>query len=265
MPAKQPETQTIIVTGGNGIIGQHVCAKALEDGHNVAAFDMMTDALNDLALKYPDTLLVHQCDLRIKLQIVDGLQKVLKKWGKVDALHNNAAWKGEDIRKFFTSFEEYDLSTWREIMDVNLDGAMMVDQVIGGHMANVQGGGAIVHTASIYGVVAPDPRLYEGSDYLGGPINTPAVYAASKGAIISLTNYLSTYWAGKGVRVNCVTPGGVSSGQNGVFHEKYSAKVPMGRMAEAGEIADGVLYLLSPQASYITGHNLIIDGGFTTW
>lgn len=227
---------------------------------------MVTDRLDDLAGQYPaGTLLICRCDLRIKSDIQAALDKTLSRWGRVDGLHNNAAWKGRDVRRFFDSFEDFDLDIWRDIMAVNLDGAMMADQVIGGHMANKQGAGIIVHTASIYGVVAPDQRIYEGSDYLGGAINTPAVYAASKGAIIALTKYLATYWAEKGVRVNCVTPGGVTSGQNGVFQQKYSAKVPMGRMAEADEIADGVLFLLSPQSSYITGHNLIIDGGFTTW
>ncbi len=262
---KRPDKNTIVVTGANGIIGFRVCEKALESGWRVSAFDTQTNQLEALAKKYPDDVLVHSCDLRLKADIQAGLEKTLKKWDSIEGLHNNAAWKGHDLKAFFAPFEDYDLSEWGDILAVNLDGVMLVDQVIGAHLGNRPGHGAIVHTASVYGVVAPDPRIYEGSEYMGGPINTPAVYAASKGAVISLSRYLAAYWGVKGVRVNSITPGGVDSGQNTIFRDKYSAKVPLGRMAQATEIADGVLFLLSPQASYITGHNLIIDGGFSIW
>lgn len=256
---------TIIVTGANGIIGFKVCEKALAEGANVAAFDVHTDQLEILKNKHDEKLIIHSCDLRLKEDIQTGLDKVLDKWGSVDGLHNNAAWKGGDTNEFFKAFEEYSLDTWRDILSVNLDGVMLVDQVIGSYMASHQKSGAIVHTASIYGIQAPDQRIYEGSNYLGGSINTPAVYSASKGAVISLTKYLATYWADKGVRVNCITPGGVESGQNEIFKRKYSDRVPLGRMAQAKEIADGVMFLLSQRSSYITGHNLIVDGGFSIW
>ncbi len=260
-----PKKHTIIVTGANGIIGLKVCEKALQQGANVSAFDLHSDQLERLKTNYPDRLLIQSCDLRLRQDIQAGLARTLEKWGSIDGLHNNAAWKGHDLKKFFQPFEDYALDAWQEILSVNLDGVMLVNQIIGSHMANQQGKGAIVHTASVYGIVAPDQRIYEGSNYLGGPINTPAVYAASKGAVISLSKYLACYWAEKGVRVNCISPGGVDSGQNDVFKNKYSAKVPLGRMADANEIAECVMFLLSPQASYITGHNLVVDGGFSIW
>lgn len=259
------EPKTIIVTGANGIIGSSVCERALLRGFRVAAFDMQTNNLESLRGQYPTDLSIYKCDLRNKNDIESAHGQVLALWKKVDGLFNNAGWKGEDTRSFFETFEDYKLETWHNIMSVNLDAVMLVNQVIGSHMANKQGFGSIVHTASIYGVAAPDQRIYEGSDYLGGPINTPAVYAASKGAIISLSNYLATYWGNKCVRVNSISPGGVESGQNDIFQKKYSAKVPLGRMAKAVEIADAALFLLSDESAYVTGHNLIVDGGFTAW
>ena len=123
----------------------------------------------------------------------------------------------------------------------------------------------LIQTASIYGVVAPDQRIYEGSHYLGRVINTPAVYSASKAAVIGLTKYLASYWGAHGIRVNTLTPGGVESGQNDVFSRKYSARVPMGRMAQADEMQSALLFLASDASSYMTGQNLIIDGGLTCW
>jgi len=135
---------------------------------------------------------------------------------------------------------------------------------VGARMAS-RGRGSIIQTASIYGVVAPDQRIYEGSEYLGMPINTPAVYSTSKAAVVGLTKYLASYWGAQGVRVNTLTPGGVSSGQNDVFDRRYSARVPLNRMARPEEMAQGLLFLASDASSYITGHNLIIDGGLTAW
>jgi NAD(P)-dependent dehydrogenase (short-subunit alcohol dehydrogenase family) len=125
--------------------------------------------------------------------------------------------------------------------------------------------GSIINTLSIYGVVAPDQRIYEGSSYEGRSINTPAVYSTSKAALWGLTKYLATYWADRGVRVNALTPGGVFSGQNDAFVQRYGARVPMGRMAEREEMCGALLFLASPAASYITGQNIIVDGGLTAW
>lgn len=255
----------VVVTGANGIIGSSFCKCALLKGWNVIALDLKSDLLDSLLEENRKYLMIERCDIREKNSVERVLKDVLRKWGKVDGLFNNASWKGENIRDFFLSFEEYSLNTWREIMSVNLDAMMIVSQIIGGYMANQQGYGSIVNTASIYGIMAPDQRIYEGSNYLGGSINSPAVYSASKGAVIALTRYLATYWSSKGVRVNSISPGGVFSGQNDTFVEYYSDRVPMKRMAKDEEIVEGALFLLSPLASYINGHNLVIDGGMTIW
>lgn len=126
-------------------------------------------------------------------------------------------------------------------------------------------GGSIIQTASIYGIMAPDKRIYEGSFYLGRQISSPAVYSASKASVVGLTKYLAAYWAEHGIRVNAITPGGVESGQNDVFKQKYSARVPMERMARPEEMVGALLYLASDASSYVTGHNIVVDGGLNCW
>ena len=128
-----------------------------------------------------------------------------------------------------------------------------------------RGHGSIINILSIYGVVAPDQRIYEGSEYNGQAINTPAIYSASKAAVWGLTRYLASYWGYRGIRVNAVTPGGVLSGQNETFVKRYSEKVPLNRMANPEEIASAILFLANDNSSYVNGHNLVVDGGFTIW
>ncbi len=146
-------------------------------------------------------------------------------------------------------------------MAVNIDGMFLVAQAVGKQMIKQKKGGSIIQTASIYGVMAPDHSIYEGSDYLGHKINTPAVYTVSKAAVIGLTKHLATYWAEEGIRVNTLTPGGTESGQNDEFKRRYSARIPMKRMADASEMVGALLYLASDASSYVTGHNIIVDGG----
>ena len=122
-------------------------------------------------------------------------------------------------------------------------------------------GGSIIQTASIYGVMAPDQDIYEGSNYLGRQINTPAVYTTSKAAVIGLTKHLASYWADKGIRVNSLTPAGVESGQNEIFKNLYSKRIPMKRMANQSEMVGALIYLASDASSYVTGENIIVDGG----
>jgi NAD(P)-dependent dehydrogenase (short-subunit alcohol dehydrogenase family) len=183
----------------------------------------------------------------------------------VSILHNNAASKGDSAVEFFQSTEEYSIKTWRQVMEVNLEAMFNVARIFGSQMIENKYG-SIVQTSSIYGgAVAPDQRIYDGSEYMGLQINTPAVYTTSKAAVVGLTKHLATHWADKGIRVNCVTPGGIRSGQNDTFVETYSKRVPLGRMAEASEIASAVVFLASDSASYITGQNLIVDGGLSVW
>ena len=254
-----------LVTGGAGILGQHFCAGLLHAGAQVAVIDLDAVAARSVADLLGERAAGFGCDVASAESVKACVDEVLARFGSIDILHNNAATKSRDVRAFFTPFEDYSLDTWREVMAVNIDGMFLMAQAVGRHMVARGRGGAIIQTASIYGLVGPDSRIYEGSNYLGGPINTPAVYAASKAAVVGLTKWLATHWAKDGIRVNCLVPGGVSSGQNGVFSDRYAERVPMGRMAEAGEMVPALLYLASDASSYVTGQVLAVDGGWTAW
>ncbi|MCW5632656.1 MAG: SDR family oxidoreductase [Rubrivivax sp.] len=253
-----------LLTGGCGILGRHFAQGLAAAGAHVAVVDVDAAAAQALAAQLPTRSIGFACDVADAEAVERCVQAVVDHFGRLDVLHNNAASKSRDLHAFFAPFEEYSLATWREVMSVNIDGMFLMAQAAGKRMA-AAGSGSIIQTSSIYGLVGPDNRIYEGSEYLGGPINTPAVYAASKAAVIGLTKWLATYWAARGVRANCLVPGGVSSGQNSTFSERYAERVPMGRMARADELVPALLYLASDASSYVNGQVLAIDGGWTAW
>jgi NAD(P)-dependent dehydrogenase (short-subunit alcohol dehydrogenase family) len=161
-------------------------------------------------------------------------------------------------------FESYPESSWDRVMNVNVKGVLLCCQTIGGEMA-AAGRGSIINISSTYGLVSPDQRLYDYRKESGAPFFKPVAYSASKSALFNLTRYMATYWAPNNVRVNTVTFGGVFNGQDERFLEAYSAKVPLGRMARPDEYNGAIVFLLSDASSYMTGSNLVIDGGWTAW
>lgn len=256
-----------VVTGGTGILGRGYCRAMAQSGAAVVVADLDQEACDRLAREIADEtgarVLGLAVDLSSEQAIIDWAKALLDRCGVVDVLMNNAAAKADG---FFAPLEKYRLQTWNEVMAVNVNALFLAVRELGPGMAD-RGRGSIINVSSIYGVVGPDQRIYEGSWYedLGGSINTPMIYAATKGAVVSITRYLATYWGPKGLRVNCVTPGGVASGQNEEFDRRYSARVPMGRMARADEMIGAVLYLASDASSYVNGQNIIVDGGWTAW
>lgn len=261
--------KTAIVTGGIGFLGRQFCEGLAAFGANVAVIDLdevQTAAFaKDLVKKYNIKSIGVACDVSSPKSVAQMVDKVIKSLGEIHILHNNAASKSADLEAFFAPFEEYSLEQWRKVMAVNLDGMFLVAQAVGKQMVRQCKGGSIVQTASIYGIMSPDHRIYEGSLYLGRQINTPAVYTASKAAIIGLTRHLATYWAKDGIRVNSLTPGGTESGQNDEFKRRYSDRIPLGRMAQPDEMVGALLYLVSDASSYMTGQNVIVDGGLDAW
>ena len=261
--------KTAIVTGGAGILGRRFCAGLAEFGANVAVIDIDAKAAKDVAGGLIEQFGVKSigivCNITKPDSVKEMVQQVISALGNIHILHNNAAGKSDDLDAFFASFEEYSLEQWREIMAVNIDGMFLIAQAVGKHMVEHGEGGSIIQTSSIYGIMAPDQRIYEGSFYMGHAINTPAVYSTSKAAVIGLTKYLATYWADKGIRVNTLTPGGVESGQNETFKQHYSARVPLGRMAKPDEMVNALIYLASNASNYVTGQNIIVDGGLAAW
>lgn len=258
-----------IVTGGAGFLGKHFCRGLAESGASVVIVDMNSDQVSEIEAEinqtYSGRALGIVADITNEKQVYEVVAKSVAHFHQIDILLNNAAGKGPSHDSYFAPFEEYTLDQWRTVMAINIDAMFLMAQAVGRQMLIQGHGGSIIQTSSAYGIMGPDNRIYEGSWYLNRQINTPAVYSTSKAAVVGLTKFLATYWAQKNIRVNALVPGGTESGQNEVFQEKYGARVPLGRMANAPEIVGAVLYLASDAASYVTGHCLMVDGGLNAW
>lgn len=226
------ENKVVLITGASGIQGpEHI--KAFK---SVGAIAVATD------IKDAEIVL----DVTSKDSIQTATKKIMEKYGRVDVLINNAGATG----KYATD--------WDQIIKVNLTGTYNCCQIIGVMMKQ----GSIINIGSIYGLVGPDWSLYENAEYDKKPMGVPAGYAASKGGVIALTKYFASFYAPK-IRVNCVTPGGIFDNQAENFVKKYSAKTMLGKMASKNEVSGTLLYLASDLSSYVTGANMIIDGGLT--
>ena len=248
-----------IVTGGAGLLGPEFGSALAEQGADVVLIDVSQEKVAAAAKTLPrfgGKVLGLRADITDPASVAEMVRQVLAECGRIDILVNGAAGRTPG---FFAPFEDYALSDWNDVVSVNLTGTFLCCQAVGRHMKQ-NGGGSIINTSSIYGIVAPDQRVYEGSS-----INTPAVYSASKAGVIGLTRYLSTYWAKDNIRVNTITPGGVFNHQDPGFVSQYERRTPMGRMARPHELRGAIVFLASDMGSYVTGHNLIVDGGWTTW
>lgn len=264
------QNKIALVTGGGGILGKSFSTTLAKNGATVILVEKSAEVADQAAnnVLSGDALLKiipFGCDVSKPSEVAKLIETVIERYGKIDILLNNAATKTEDLNDFIEPFETYKLETWREVMSVNIDGMFLMAQAVGNQMLKQQTRGTIIQTASIYGMVAPDHRIYDGSNYLGIKIGSPAVYSVSKAAVIGLTRYLATYWGAQNIRVNTLTPGGISSGQNETFEKLYSKRVPLGRMGATEELNSALLFLASDTSSYITGQNIVVDGGLTCW
>ena len=266
------DNKTAVVTGGAGLLGRYFCSALADCGANVVIADINKQSAQllakELEIKKDIKSIGIYCDVASPDSVKNLIDISLDSYGSIEILLNNAsitATTSSDPTAFFASFEDYSLDVWREVMSVNLDGMFLMAQAVGKQMVKQGKGGSIIQTSSIYGAMAPDQRIYEGSDYLGRPINTPVAYSTSKTAVVGLSKYLATYWADKNIRVNTLSPGGIENGQNKEFIKKYSARIPMNRMAEQDEMVGALIFLASDASSYVTGQNLIVDGGLEAW
>lgn len=259
------KNKVIVLIGGGGILGSKFADALAERGACIAIVDCDAGSASGVAkvvnTKYGNVAKAYSVDITKREELKQLSVEVVQDFGSVDVLVNNAAYKSEN---FFEPFETFPEEDWNQVFAVNTTGVMFACQVFGALMVK-QGYGSIINTLSIYGLMAPDQRIYEGSLYEGRPINTPAIYSASKAAVWGLTKYLAAYWGDKGVRVNALTPGGIFSGQNDLFVEKYSARIPLGRMAKQDEMSGALIFLASDSASYVTGQNIMVDGGLSAW
>ncbi len=265
------EGRVMVVTGGLGQLGHAFATALVDQGARVAVFDLDDDPVR-IRGRYGEragdpNLHFVAADVTSRTSLQAGLDDVVRRWGSVPhGLLNNA---GIDTTpdappEVSGPFEQFPEEVFDQVMTVNTKGVVHCCQVIGGAMAEA-GRGSIVNVGSIYGVVAPDQGLYEDRRKNGEVFFKPAAYSVSKSALYNLTRYLATYWAPKGIRTNIVTFAGVFNDQNEGFRRRYCAKVPLGRMAIADEYAGGIIFLLSDASSYMTGANLVMDGGFTAW
>jgi len=263
------DQKVVLITGAGGVLGAEFCKALCALGATVVGVDVQKKSLDTLADEISqrygkEKIVTFACDISDQDSTKKCVAETIQQFSKIDILLNNAATKTKDLQDFFSPFTEYSLTAWREIMSVNLDGMFIMAQAVGKHMIE-QRSGSIIQTASIYSLHGPDQRIYDGSHYLGREINTPAVYTASKAGVIGLTKHLAALWGAHGIRVNALCPGGVSSGQNDEFHKKYSARVPMGRMAKEIDIVGPMLFLASDASNYVTGQVLYADGGLSAW
>ena len=262
----------VLVTGGMGQLGRQFGRALLDGGARLAVLDVRCDearlaeACGD---RYdPARVCGVSADVTRRDLLEAALAAVAGRFGEPPhVLINNAALDSPPGAPAAENgpFETYPEASWNRVLDVNLKGVFLCAQVFGGAMA-AAGRGSVVNVASIYGLVSPDQRIYEYRQQGGGtPFFKPVAYSASKGALINLTRYLATYWAGRGVRVNCLTFAGVFNHQDAEFLRGYCPKVPLGRMARPDEYNGAVIFLASEASSYMTGANLVLDGGYTAW
>lgn len=267
------KNKVAIVTGACGLIGREHCRALLGAGATLAAVDLSQERLDTLVTELRAELGPDSTVVGIATDITDPASvellrdRVIAELDTIDVLVNNAA-----INDMFESpaaageqskFEHYPLDLWRKSLDVNVTGTFLCAQILGTVMAR-QGHGSIINVASTYGVVAPDQSLYRRPDGTQAFFKT-AAYPVTKGAVISFTRFLAAYWGASGVRVNTLSPGGVENGQEEYFIRNYSERTPLRRMAQPTDYRGALVFLASDASSYMTGANLIVDGGWTCW
>lgn len=258
-----------LVTGGAGLLGKEFCLTLAQAGAVVYAADLNGAAAEQVA----DGLRSagYQA-FSIQLDVTDpastsaAAERIVRESGRIDVLVNSAAMDPKfDTQHAETSrntFEDYPLKSWRDAVNVNLTGPFLITQAVVKHMVN-QKKGSIINICSTYGLGGPDQRIYEKP---GKPtIYKPVYYTVTKAGILGLTKYLATYYAGTEIRVNALTPGGVFYGHDDDFVRNYSARTVIGRMAHKDEMNGALLFLASDASSYMTGGNLVVDGGWTAW
>ena len=239
--------KVIIITGGNGLIGKSIIEKAkLEKAIciNADLHDQTTDDLTNII-----------CDVTDDKSIDNTIELVMEKYGKIDGLVNNAYPRTENWGE---KFENIPINSWKTNIDMQLNSVFVFCQKVLPYMAAKQNG-SIVNIGSIYGSVGPDFNVYNNTE-----LTMPAAYSAIKGGVINFTRYLSSYYGKSNIRINCVSPGGIFNHQPIEFVKNYENRVPMQRMGNPKDISPAVCFLLSDESSYITGQNLIIDGGWTS-
>jgi len=270
------KNKIVLILGGRGYLGRGFCQSFCEQNAFVISADLPKESKVASSSAFTEEFTnIQQLDVDVtnKNSVEQLVSLILAKYGRIDTLIYSITVKPYD---FYLPFTECSLEGWQSVIQSELDGLFLVSQEVGRSMEEREQGN-IIFISSIYGVVGNDQRLYKDSNlaelYVGNEDDkkrsqpySHSVYPVVKGGVISLTRYLAAYWGEKNIRVNCISPGGVyHDGENETFVKKYSEKVPLGRKAEVKEVASSAVFLASDESSYITGQNIIVDGGWTAW
>ncbi|MEX1257200.1 MAG: SDR family oxidoreductase [Gemmatimonadota bacterium] len=263
--------RVVVVTGGAGMLGTEYCRVLGKAGAHPVVADVDGEAAARLAMSVSRETGVRAKGVQVDVSEKESVQRmvgeVLTEYGRLDVLVNNAAidpkFDPGNEGRHVTAFEDYPLELFNRSLAVNVAGAFLCAQAVALPMLD-QGRGVIINVSSIYGMVGPDQRIYEKESQDERTFK-PVDYSVSKSALLGLTRYLAAYWAGRNIRVNSFTLGGVFNDHDPEFTARYSARVPLGRMADRGEYGEALLFLASDASSYMTGANLVVDGGWTSW
>jgi 2-deoxy-D-gluconate 3-dehydrogenase len=261
--------KSAVITGGAGLLGRQFCSTLAEAGAGV----IVSDINEDEAGKVAESIISKGGKAKAQvLNVTDPdsvnemMAMAVKEFGGVDILVNSAAldpkFDSDERGKHSNAFEDYPLKNWQRAVDVNLSGAFLASQAAVRQMLT-QESGVIVNICSTYGLVGPDQRIYQREGK--APEFKPVDYTVTKAGILGLTKYLAAYYGEKNIRVNALSPGGVFNKHEDDFIEAYSARNMLGRMAEGDEMNGAMLFLCSDASSYMTGANLVVDGGWTAW
>jgi len=258
--------KTIVLTGSAGRLGKHFAHVLSSSGANVVLVDIKTKKNKkleeELRKTYKTDPIAINADISSESDVTKNVQIILKKYKKIDALVNNAHLISREHPQRDASFENYPTELWDDMVSKNLRGLFLCSREIGRIMLK-QKKGVIVNISSIYGIKGADQRIYGKSR-----LNSPSTYAATKGGLVNLTRYLAANWHGKNIRVNTLTLGGVYDKklhQDKSFIKKYSEKTMLNRMAKKSDYDGALLFLVSDASSYMTGSNIIVDGGWSAW
>ena len=262
------DNRIAVVTGASGKLGAVWTEALIEAGARVAALDIAkavpTARFEELTKRAGNAIQCFDCDITSRESIEGAASLVAERMGEPSVLVNNAGIdQPPDSPGGRHHLHQLPIDDFRRMVEVNLIGTFQVTQVFGERMA-AHGGGSIINIGSLYASVSPDANFYA---HLAGNapfIKSPA-YGASKAAVVNLTKFFATHWASRGIRVNTLSPGGVLAGQDEQFKSKYGARVPLARMAEPDDLKGPLIFLASSASSYVTGHELRVDGGFTAW
>jgi NAD(P)-dependent dehydrogenase (short-subunit alcohol dehydrogenase family) len=257
--------RTAVVTGGAGLLGTQFCRTLAEAGAQVVVADQNEQAAAQLADSIKGSIAI-KVDVSDPESVQALAAATVDRFGSLDILVNSAAidpkFDPQHSGQHTNAFENYPLEAWNQSLQVNLTGMFLASQAAVRQMLAGQGG-VIINICSTYGLVGPDQRIYEREGQ--PPQFKPVTYTVTKAGVLGLTKYLATYYAGKPIRANALTPGGVFNDHDDEFVQAYSARTVLGRMAEIDEMNGALLFLASDASKYMTGSNLVVDGGWTAW